>query len=173
MRRAWCLFFSCLMVTASALPAAAQISDPILGDRVIAAVRRCPSVGIFDDISVGVRDRTVTIAGWVTDVAKRDDIARRAGRVDGVRSLVNTLGVLPATQADVALRVRVARAIYGNPVFWRYASSAEPPIHIVVSRGQVTLAGAVGDETEKSFAFALAHVAGAQSVTNDLRIDRN
>jgi osmotically-inducible protein OsmY len=161
-----------LFALTSAAPAAAQIPDLVLGDRVVAAVRHCPTVGIFDDVTIGVRDRTVTIGGWVTDAAKREDIARRAERVDGVRMLVNAIGVLPGTPADVALRARVARAIYGDPHFWRYASSAAPPIHIVVSHGQVTLTGAVGDDTERAFAFALAHVAGAQAVTNDLRVDR-
>ena len=115
----------------------------------------------------------MTIRGWVTDASKRDEIGRRAGHVDGIRTIVNTIGVLPMTGPDVALRMRVARAIYGNPLFWRYGSSTNPPIHIVVARGHVTLAGAVGDETEKAFAFALAHVAGAQTVANDLRVDRN
>jgi hypothetical protein len=35
------------------------------------------------------------------------------------------------------------------------------------------LAGAVSDETEKALAFALSHVVGALSVTNDLRVDRD
>jgi osmotically-inducible protein OsmY len=166
------LFVGVLSLMA-ARPSAAQISDLALGDRVVAAVHRCPAIGIFDDVSVGVSDRNVTIRGWVTDASKRDDIGRRAGQVDGIRSMVNAIGVLPMTTADVTLRMRVARAIYGNPAFWRYGSSTNPPIHIVVSHGHVTLTGAVGDDTEKSFAFALAHVAGAQTVANDLRVDRN
>lgn len=157
----------------AAQPAAAQLSDVQLGGRVVAAVQRCPTFGIFDDVTIGVNDRNVTINGWVTDASKRDDIARRAGRVDGVRSLTNALVVLPMTEADVRLRLRIARAIYGNALFWRYGSSSNPPIHIIVNRGHVTLAGAVSDETEKSFAYALSHVPGALSVTNHLRVDRN
>ena len=156
-----------------ATPCLAQVSDLALGERIAAAVHHCPTIGIFDDVTVGVSHRTVTISGWVTDAAKRDEIGRRAGRVDGIRAMVNAVGVLPMTEPDIALRVRVARAIYGNPLFWRYGSSANPPIHIVVAHGQVRLTGAVGDETEKSFAFALSHVAGALSVTNELRVDRN
>jgi hyperosmotically inducible protein len=156
-----------------AQPAAAQLSDLQLGNRVGDAVRRCPTVGIFDDVTVWVSNRNVTINGWVTEAAKRDDIVRRASRVDGIRSLTTGIVVLPMTQGDVLLRARVARAIYGNALFWRYASSANPPIHILVNHGHVRLVGAVGDDTERSFAFALSHVAGALSVTNDLRVDRN
>src|SRR5262249_44516726 len=107
-----------------------------------------------------------------TEPAKRDDIMRRAAHVDGVRSLTSAIGVLPMTPADVNLRGRVARAIYGNPLFWRYASSARPPIHVIVSHGHVTLAGTVGDDTERSVALALSHVPGALSVTNALRVER-
>lgn len=162
-----------LMGLLAAQPAAAQLSDAQLGERVVAAVQRCPTFSIFDDVTIGVNDRNVTINGYVTDASKRDDIARRAGRVDGVRSVITGIVVLPMTEADVRLRLRIARAIYGNALFWRYGSSSNPPIHIIVNRGHVTLAGAVGDETERSFAYALSHVPGALSVTNHLRVDRN
>jgi hypothetical protein len=162
-----------ISVLAAAHPAAAQLSDAQLGDRVVAAVRHCPTFSIFDDVSIGVNNRNVTINGWVTEASKRDDIARRAGRVDGIRSLTNAIVVLPMTEPDVRLRLRIARAIYGNPQFWRYGSSSNPPIHIIVSQGHVMLAGAVSDETEKALAFALSHVVGALSVTNDLRVDRD
>jgi osmotically-inducible protein OsmY len=167
------LFCGLLMGLFAAQPAAAQLSDAELGDRVVAAVRHCPTFSIFDDVSIGVTNRNVTINGWVTDAVKRDDIARRAGTVDGIRSITNAIVVLPMTETDVRLRQRIARAIYGNALFWRYGSSSNPPIHIIVSHGHVTLAGAVSDETEKSLAFALSHVAGALSVRNDLRVDRN
>ena len=167
------LFSGLLVGLLAAQPVAAQLSDSQLGDRVVAAVRHCPTFSIFDDVSIGVNNRNVTINGWVTEASKRDDIARRAGTVDGIRSLTNAIVVLPMTEGDVRLRLRIARAIYGNALFWRYGSSSNPPIHIIVNHGHVTLSGAVSDETEKAFAFALSHVAGALSVTNDLRVDRN
>jgi|SRR5579864_501918 len=167
------LLGSLLIVVLTAQPAAAQLSDAQLGNRVVDAVRHSPTFSIFDDVSIGVNNRNVTINGWVTEASKRDDIGRRASRVDGIRSITNAIVVLPMTEMDVRLRLRVARAIYGNAQFWRYGSSSNPPIHIIVSRGHVTLSGAVSDETEKALAFALSHVAGALSVTNGLRVDRD
>jgi hyperosmotically inducible protein len=164
------------LLVASAMsvrPAAAQLTDSELGDRVATAVRHCPSFGIFDDVTIGVLNHNVTINGWVTDPYKRDDIGRRVERVEGIDKLNNAIVVLPTSQNDMGLRQRVAKAIYGNQMFWRYASSANPPIHIIVDGGRVTLTGAVSDQNEKSFAFALAHVNGALDVKNDLRIDKN
>ena len=159
-----------VLITAAPRLAGAGISDADLGARVIAAVQRCPNVGIFDDVTVGVTNGNVTVSGWVTEPRKRDDIVHRASQVDGVRSLTSAIGVLPMNAGDVILRERVARAIYGNALFWRYASSARPPIHILVSHGHVTLVGVVADDTERSVAGALSHAPGAIGVTNSLRI---
>ena len=39
--------------------------------------------------------------------------------------------------------------IYSDSLFQRYAFRANPPIHIIVERGNVALTGAVGTEVEK------------------------
>ncbi len=67
-------------------------------------------------------------------------------RIDGVRELKSTIDVLPVSQFDEDLRYRVARAIYGNPSFWNYAAMSNPPIHIIVEHGRVTLTGVVNSE---------------------------
>src|SRR5262249_24840171 len=108
-----------LVVTVASRPAFAGITDIELGTRVVSAVQHGPTFGIFDDVTSGVVSGNVTITGWVTESAKRDDILRRASQVDGVRSVTSAIGVLPMTPADVGLRERVARAIYGNALFWR------------------------------------------------------
>lgn len=161
-----------LLVAGAPRPAIAGNPDIELNSRVTLAVQRCPTIGIFDDVTIGVVNGNVTISGWVTEARKRDDIMRRATQVEGVRSVTSAIGVLPMAPSDVSLRERVARAIYSNALFWRYASSARPPIHVLVSHGHVTLAGAVASDTERSVAFALSHVAGAAGVTDSLRIER-
>jgi hyperosmotically inducible protein len=47
---------------------------------------------------------------------------------------------------DDALRIRIARAIYNNPLFAGLADMANPPIHIIVDNGDVTLDGVVNSE---------------------------
>jgi osmotically-inducible protein OsmY len=79
--------------------------------------------------------------------------------------------VLPVSLFDDELRYRIARAIYGNPSFWQYASMVNPPIHIVVERGHVTLTGVVQNNVDRMLARSLANSFGAFSVTNELRTD--
>ena len=153
-------------------PARAQISDSDLALQIVATVRRDASLfTIFDDVSVAVNNRAVTLTGRVTMPYKRDQIAERVGKIDGVRSLTNRIQVLPVDRIDGELRQAIARNIYGNPSFWQYASMACPPIHIIVEHGRVTLTGVVNNQVERMLAFSLAQVDGVFDVKNQLRVD--
>jgi len=157
-----------------ALPGTVSAQDPRdvrLADDIARAVVGYPRLTIFDDIGASVENGVVTITGKVTMPFKRSDIEKRVARVDGVRSVRNEIGVLPVSQFDDDLRYRVARAIYGNASFWPYASMANPPIHIIVERGHVTLAGVVNSNVERMLARSLATGLGELSVTNALRTD--
>ena len=169
------LFVATTFVLAlSSLPAAAraQTADDDLQRQVLGAVRSYTNFTIFDDVSVAVSDRAVTLTGRVTMPFKRNDIGARVAKIDGVRQLVNEIQVLPVSIGDSRLRTKVAQSIYGNSTFWHYASMVNPPIHIVVEHSRVTLTGCVNGEIERTLAYALAQVDGAMSVTNELRIDK-
>jgi hyperosmotically inducible protein len=161
-------------VTGVILPgrALAQISDRELAERVAEAIRSYPRYSVFDSIDIGVDNRVVTLAGRVTNPVKKDDIAKRVQKIDGIRSLTNEIGVLPVSQQDDDLRYRVARAIYSHPVFWTYAQMPVPPIHIIVERGRITLTGAADSEVQRSLATTLAQVSGSFGVTNRIRVER-
>jgi len=152
--------------------ARAQASDDDLQRQVIGAIRGYSNFTIFDDVSVAVSNRAVTLTGRVTMPFKRNDIAARVAKIDGVKDLVNGIEVLPVSIEDSRLRMRVAQAIYGNSTFWHYASMVNPPIHIVVERSRITLTGCVNSEVERMLAYALAQVDGSLSVTNELRLDK-
>jgi osmotically-inducible protein OsmY len=126
---------------------------------------------IFDDVDAQVDKGVVTLTGKVTMPYKRNDIERRIAKIEGVSEVHNKIEVLPVSSYDDQLRFRIARAIYGNSTFWRYASMANPPIHIVVNRGHVRLTGVVNSEVERMLARSLATQFGAFSVTNDLKTD--
>jgi len=126
---------------------------------------------VFDDIAASVEDGTVTLTGQVTMPYKKEDIARRVSRISGVNVVQNKIQVLPVSIFDDELRFRIARAIYGNPAFWHYANMAQPPIHIVVKNGHVTLSGVVNSNVERALARSLATGFGAFDVTNALKTD--
>jgi osmotically-inducible protein OsmY len=168
------LFLLVGFIAALAVPgrAFAQVSDADLANTVAQKLRGYVYLTIFDDVSIAVSDRSVTLTGRVTMPYKRADLGAEVAKIDGVRDVVNDIKVLPASISDANLRVRIAQAIYGNPAFWQYASMACPPIHIIVEHSRVTLTGSVNNQVERMLAYALAQVDGVLSVTNDLKLDR-
>jgi len=91
--------------------------------------------------------------------------------VAGVSTVRNEIDILPVSPFDDELRARIARAIYGHASFWHYAAMVNPPIHIIVEDGNVTLTGVVQSNVERMLARSLATTYGAFSVRNDLRTD--
>ena len=168
---------SALLVAAGllALPATASaqmdLRDRVMFEQLVDQVNRYTQYTIFDSISASVDNGNVILTGWVTMPYKRDDLERRVRRVDGVKSVENGIEVLPFSTFDDELRFRIARAIYGNSSFWQYASMVNPPIHIVVNRGRVTLEGVVNSNVERMLARSLANGFGAFEVNNRLRTD--
>ena len=138
---------------------------------VATSVQRYTQFTIFDDVSANVKDGAVTLTGKVTMPFKRDDIEKRIARVDGVHSVNDQISVLPVSQFDEQLRYRIARSIYNNSNFWNYAIMPNPPIHIVVEHGRVTLTGVVQSNVDRMLARSLATQFGALSVTNALKTD--
>ena len=135
------------------------------------AVREYPRFTIFDDVTGRVEQGVVMLDGRVTMPYKKTEIERRVSRIDGVRELKSTIRVLPVSPFDEELRSRVSRAIYGSPSFWRYAAMANPPIHIIVENGRVTLTGVVDSEVDRMLARSLATGLGELSVSNELKTE--
>jgi hyperosmotically inducible protein len=150
---------------------AAQREDLQIFQDVSRQVLRYPHFTIFDSINAQIEDGVVTLTGKVTMPYKRDAIASRVARIDGVRDVRNEITVLPVSQFDDELRIQIARAIYGNSNFWTYGAMANPPIHIVVENGRVTLEGVVNSNIDRMLARSIASSFGAFSVTNNLRTD--
>ena len=132
-----------LFVAPSVASAQIPVRDRAVLEQISDRVNRYTQYTIFDSISAGVEDGRVTLSGWVTMPYKREDLERRVRSVDGVVSIENGIEVLPVSTFDDELRFRIARAIYGNSSFWQYASMVNPPIHVIVRRGRVTLEGVV------------------------------
>jgi hyperosmotically inducible protein len=134
-------------------------------------INRYARFTVFDYVGVQVEQGVVTLTGKVTKPYKALDLAAAAARVKGVVAVRNEIKVLPVSLFDDELRYRIARGIYGNPGFWQYAAMANPPIHIVVENGHVTLTGVVNNNVERMLAQSIAASSNAFSVSNQLKTD--
>jgi hyperosmotically inducible periplasmic protein len=168
------LMLAALALAVFVAPASGQIQErknlQILND-VASEVQKYTRFTIFDDVSASVDNGVVTLSGKVTAPFKKDDLSARVSRIEGVHGVRNEIGVLPVSPFDDDLRYRIARAIYGHSNFWHYAAMANPPIHIVVEGGRVTLTGVVNSNVERMLARSLATTFGAFSVKNELKTD--
>ena len=147
-------------------------SDDLLANEIAKRVRRYVFYTIYDDIDGRVHDGVVTLTGKVTAPHKASEIADLVAKVYGVREVDNQIDTLPVSTFDDQLRYTIGRRIYRDSLFSNYAIQVNPPIHIVVDRGHVTLTGAVNSEVERRMAEVIARSAfGVFSVTNKLRLD--
>jgi hyperosmotically inducible protein len=134
-------------------------------------VNRYSFFTIFDDVNASVESGNVTLTGKVTQPFKRDEIEKRVAKIDGVQHVTDRIDVLPFSGFDQELRYRIARSIYGNANFWNYAIMANPPIHIIVEHGHVTLTGVVQSNVDRMLARSLATQFGAMSVKSELKTE--
>jgi hyperosmotically inducible protein len=167
--------FALVLAAVLAVPAQAQTQGDRKDDEVFRDISKTvlsyTQFTIFDDVSANVAGGVVTLQGKVTMPFKKNDLEKRVAKVPGVTRVENRITVLPVSQFDDELRYAVARAIYGNSAFWHYASMANPPIHIIVEGGRVTLTGVVASDVERMLARSLATSFNAFSVTSDLKTD--
>jgi hyperosmotically inducible protein len=148
-------------------------SDAQVGEAVANRVRRYVLYSVFDDVNLAVQEGVVTLTGRVTQGFKVRDIEDVVSRVLGVQEVRNELQVLPTSIVDDQLRNAVASQIYGDPLFESYAFQVNPPIHIIVENGRVTLTGAVASQVERTKAEMIARsVFGVMAVENKLQTER-
>lgn len=160
-----------LVLTLTGAAYAQDRKDLQIFNDISTQVNRYPQFTIFDSIDAGVDDGNVVLSGWVTMPYKKTDIERRVAKVAGVKAVKNDIQVVPVSQFDDELRFRISRAIYGSSSFWNYGAMANPPIHIVVVRGHVTLTGVVNSHVDRVLARSLAIGFGSFDVKNELRTE--
>lgn len=124
---------------------------------------------LFNVIELGVDRGVVTLKGEVLTGTDKDSALALAARTPGVKAVVDRLTVSPASIMDDELRIRAARAIYGDPVLTKYAMDPQAPIRILVHNGRVGLYGTVDSAMDKQVAMMRASsLFGAFAVENHL-----
>jgi hyperosmotically inducible protein len=148
-------------------------SDESLAVEVVKRIRNYDLFTVYDDFQGRVKNGIVYMGGAVTEPKKLSDIVERVAKVKGVQGIDNKVTVLPANQSDDRLRVLIANAIYRLPEFERY-SMADPPIHIIVDKGHVTLTGVVRAELEKRKAYEAARfVDGVMALDDRVKLAKD
>ncbi|HEY1262671.1 MAG TPA: BON domain-containing protein [Terriglobales bacterium] len=141
-----------------------QLADKLRYDRVGQGI-------LFNNLNLKVQDGVVTVGGQVIDYPSRDSALAIVETSPGVKDVVDDIDVLPPSPMDDELRIRVARAVYGQPALNRYAIDPQKPIRIVVKNGHVGLYGVVDSESDKNIAGIQAKgVPGVFSVDNNLMV---
>ena len=154
-----------------AIPADTTLPDSELRAAVSQEILRTPFLTVFDGVAVDVTDGIVTLSGSVMSPDRRLDLEKRVGRVDGVRELRNRIHVQAASTFDDRLRRQLYSAIYGNDSFSHYASWPNPPIHILVDRGRVTLVGYVASPVERALLGHIAREVASFGVRNEVKLE--
>jgi osmotically-inducible protein OsmY len=154
-----------------------EVAEPESADdfvsELVGRVLTYPHYTVFDDVTFQLEDEgVVTLGGYVTMPFKKDELEERVAKVRGVRDLRSQIQVLPASPSDDRLREVLFERIYGNELFVGYADRTHPPIHIIVSRGNVILSGAVRSNVEKRQAESIVRSTfGVLQVTNRLAVN--
>jgi hyperosmotically inducible protein len=138
---------------------------------VVGAILAEPRYGVFDSVSVSLKDGVVLLQGSVRQPWLRDALDDRVAQVAGLRDIKNEIRVAPSSIFDDRLRAQLYRRIYGDDLFVRYASWANPPIRIVVENGKVTLTGVVNDPVEQAKLGMIARGTLAFRVDNLVEVE--
>jgi len=146
-------------------------------DRLAKEVRHelltLPYYRVFDNLTYSVNDKSVDLRGEVIRPTLKSEAENVVKRIEGVTQVNNGIEVLPLSGFDDRIRLASFRAIYGDAILsTRYGHRAQPPIHIIVKNGHVTLERIVATDFDRNLANLRANgVHGVFSVTDNLRVD--
>lgn len=164
------IFLFGLAGTAIASPQAGQSAS--LAEEVTHRLILLPYYGVFDNLSFTIKDQnTVVLTGQIINDIVKTDAETAVRSIKGVDKVINKIEILPLSRFDNYIRIATYRAIYSRSGFEKYAIRADLPIKIIVKNGNVTLAGFVHNDLEKTIARLAANsVPGVFSVTDNLEI---
>ena len=136
-------------------------------------LRLLPYYGVFDHLAFSVNDGSVGLVGAVARPTLKSEAENVVKRIEGVTVVRNEIEVLPLSPIDDQIRLASYRAIYrDSALVTRYGYWVQPPIHIVVRNGDVTLEGVVANDFDRNIVNVRANtVPNVFSVTNNLRVD--
>ena len=136
-------------------------TDEEIRDDVLAELKWDPQVQA-SEIGVAVKDRVVTLTGWVDSYLKKWRAEEDAQRVAGVKAVANDIEVKLATErTDADIAAAAVRALEWD------ANIPAGKISVVVSKGWVTLKGEVEWQFQRQEAESVVRrLWGVKGVSN-------
>ncbi len=146
-------------------------SDKKVAEEIAQKIRTYAFYTVYDNIEMSINEGHVALDGRVTMPFKADVIVEIASKVMGVQSVTSGIETLPVNIGDDRLRRNIYTRIYSDALFSSSRNWIDPPVHIVVERGHVTLTGGVNSNVEKRKAEVIARTTfGVFSVKNKLSV---
>jgi osmotically-inducible protein OsmY len=138
---------------------------------VAIAILTSPGYSVFDYVQFSLEGVEVVLHGAVTALAKKQELQSRVRVVTGIGNVKNEIRVLPDSKDDRRLREKLFRRIYEDPLFAPFADDPNPPVHILVDGGLVTLPGVVDETIQQMSAEAIVrNVFEVTIVQNRIRV---
>ena len=150
-----------------------NVSPRTLEQKVFKEIIKLPYYGVFDHIAFQVNGSTVTLFGKVANARNKKDAERWVEDIEGVRTVVNNIEILPPSGFDNSIRRGILRSFANTGGLYRYLWEPRPSVRIVVDRGHVSLEGYVANRGDYNLMNILANgVPGVFSVKNNLVIEK-
>jgi osmotically-inducible protein OsmY len=141
------------------------ISDAAITDSIRSELSGCMYPDVRD-ISVTTSDGIVTLRGDADSLIAKEEAARIASGMRGVRGVANDITVTPAERPDADLLADINRAIAADPSVRTYQVDA------LVNQGEVTLIGVVNSHQERLLAEeVVSGVRGVKNVANFISVN--
>lgn len=161
--------FSTVSVPAQKSNAAPQT----LERKVFKEIVKLPYYGVFDHIAFQVNGSTVTLFGKVAEARNRKDAERWVRDIEGVKTVVNNIEILPPSPFDNSIRRGILQSFANTGSLYRYLWEPRPSVRIIVDRGHVSLEGYVANRGDYNLMNILANgVTGVFTVKNNLVIEK-
>jgi osmotically-inducible protein OsmY len=129
-----------------------------------------PYISEFDFISFAMVGEDVILSGWTVRQTNRSDAQNLVKNIEGVRSVINNIDVLPLGSFDMRIRAAARGVLQAN--LSRYFWGSGSDIKIIVKNGDLILLGAVINSGDKDIAGIRCNsIPGVFHVFNLLRVE--
>jgi osmotically-inducible protein OsmY len=142
---------------------------PKIYEKIRHELAMMPYISEFDFISFSMAGDDVILSGWTVRQTNRNDAQNLVRNIEGVRSVINNIDVLPLGSFDMRIRGAARVVLEGN--LRRYFWGSGSAIKIIVKNGDVILLGVVSNSGDKDIASIRCNsIPGVFHVFNLLKV---